>query len=56
VGKVSVGAIRDFRFGKMVKIGIGAVYAINSVPQTLSPVYASSNPRGAMAFIRLKIE
>jgi hypothetical protein len=56
VGKISVGVIRDFRIALHVKIGAGALYAFNFVPQTLAPLYGSADPQGAMAFIRLKVE
>lgn len=56
VGKTSIGVIRDFRVSDNVKIGVGALYAFNFVPQTLAALYGSSDPRGAMAFIRLKVD
>ncbi len=56
VGKTSIGVIRDFHLSDNVKIGFGALYAFNFVPQTLAALYGSSDPQGAMAFIRLKIE
>jgi hypothetical protein len=56
VGKTSIGVIRDFRLADNVKIGVGALYAFNFVPQTLAALYDSSDPQGAMAFIRLKVE
>ncbi len=56
VGKTSIGVIRDFRVSDNVKLGVGALYAFNFVPQSLAALYGSSDPQGAMAFIRLKIE
>ncbi len=56
VGKTSIGAIRDFRLTRHVKVGAGALYAFNFVPQTLAPLYGRTDPQGAMAFIRLKVE
>jgi hypothetical protein len=56
VGKTSVGVVRDFRLSDNVKIGVGALYAFNFVPQALSPLYGGSDPQGAMAFIRLAVE
>ena len=56
VAKSSVGVIRDFRIADHVKIGVGALYAFNFVPQTLAPLYGGSDPQGAMAFIRLKVD
>ncbi len=56
VGKTSLGVIRDLRLSQHVKIGAGALYAFNFVPQTIAPLYGRSDPQGAMAFIRLKVE
>lgn len=55
VGKVSLGAIRDFRLGEHVRIGIGGLYAMNFVPGPLEALYAG-DPDGAMVFIRLRID
>lgn len=55
VGKVSLGAIRDFRVAPNVRLGLGAQVTQNFVPAALEPLYAG-DPRGAMAFIRLKID
>jgi hypothetical protein len=55
VGKVSAGVIRDFRIAGHAKIGIGALYAFNFVPPALEALYAG-DPKGAMAFIRLKVD
>jgi cyclophilin family peptidyl-prolyl cis-trans isomerase len=55
VGKVSVGAIRDFRVGEHAKLGAGALFALNFVPSGLEALYGG-DPKGAMAFVRLKIE
>jgi hypothetical protein len=55
VGKVSVGAIRDFRLARHVKLGLGALAAANFVPRALEPLYAG-DPKGGMAFVRLKID
>ncbi len=56
VAKTSIGVIRDFRVADHAKIGVGALYAFNFVPPTLSTLYGSSDPQGAMAFIRLKVD
>ena len=56
VGKVSVGAIRDWRVASHVKLGLGGLYAWNHVPDTLAGAYGGSHPNGAMGFIRLKID
>lgn len=55
VGKVSLGAIRDFRVAPNVHLGLGAQVTQNFVPAALEPLYAG-DPRGAMAFIRLKLD
>ena len=55
VGKLSLGAIRDFRVAPNVRLGLGAQVTQNFVPAALEPFYAG-DPRGAMAFIRLKID
>jgi hypothetical protein len=55
VGKVSVGAIRDFQVAPHVRFGGGGLYAFNFVPQSQRALYGGQ-PDGAMAFIRLKVE
>jgi hypothetical protein len=55
VGKVSVGAIRDFRLAPHLKLGIGALAALDFVPRPLDALYAG-DPKGAMAFVRLKVD
>lgn len=55
VGKVSLGAIRDFRLGPNVRLGVGGLYALNFVPAQLEALYAG-DPSGAMAFIRLRVD
>jgi hypothetical protein len=54
VGKVSVGAIHDWRAAKHLKVGLGTLYAFDFVPSALNADYGSS-PRGGMVFLRLKI-
>ena len=54
VGKTSLGVIRDFRLTGHLKIGVGALYALNIVPGELAPSYGRTDPAGAMAFLRLK--
>ncbi len=54
VGKVSLGAVRDFRLAKPVLLGLGALYAFNLVPKDLESAYGG-DPGGLMAFVRLKI-
>jgi hypothetical protein len=55
VGKVSVGAIRDFQFASHLKLGIGGLVARNFVPGILDPAYGGDQ-NGAMGFLRLKID
>ncbi|AQR62133.1 hypothetical protein BZG35_11120 [Brevundimonas sp. LM2] len=55
VGKVSIGAIRDWRVAEHVTFGLGALYASNFVPNDLEPDYAG-DPDGGMIFMRLKID
>ena len=56
VGKLSLGAIHDFKLADQVALGLGGLFAINFVSDGLEPLYGSSNPIGAMGFVRLKIE
>ena len=55
VSKLSLGVIRDFPLAGRAKLGVGAQYAFNFVPQGLSLLYGGS-PQGAMAFVRLRVE
>jgi hypothetical protein len=55
VGKASLGALRDFPAGKHLSLGIGGLYAIDFVPGALKAAYGGRRPRGAMAFVRLKL-
>lgn len=55
VGKISIGVIRDFRLAPHLKFGLGGLFAWNFVPQALKPLY-SGDPKGAMAFVRIKID
>ncbi|QNM81730.1 hypothetical protein H8M03_06535 [Sphingomonas sabuli] len=56
VGKASIGAVRDFRIAENVSFGAGALVSVNFVPGDLKPLYGSSNPVGAMGFVRLKLD
>jgi hypothetical protein len=56
VGKVSVGAIRDFQVAQHLSLGAGGLVALNFVPDALEDEYGRSNPLGAMAFLRLKVD
>ena len=55
VGKVSLGAIRDFQVADHFSLGLGGLFAVNFVPGGLAPLYGGSNPTGAMGFVRLKL-
>jgi hypothetical protein len=56
VGKISLGAVRDFRIGNIWSIGAGGLFALNFVPDALTPLYGGHNPIGTMAFVRLKLD
>jgi hypothetical protein len=56
VGKVSLGAVRDFRIAENVSFGAGGLFAVNFVPDGLAPLYGGHNPVGAMGFVRLKLD
>jgi len=56
VGKVSAGAVRDFRIVDHLSLGVGGLLAVNFVPDELARHYGGSNPTGAMAFVRLKLD
>ncbi|MFC3068332.1 hypothetical protein [Phenylobacterium soli] len=55
VGKVSLGAVRDFPVSEHVSVGLGGLYAVNFVPGELKALYGRSEPGGAMGFVRLKL-
>jgi hypothetical protein len=55
VGKVSLGAVRDFRIADHLSLGLGGLFSLNFVPNALAPLYGSPNPTGAMGFVRLKL-
>lgn len=56
VGKASLGAVRDFRIADRLSLGGGGLVAVNFVPGPLEQMYGGSNPVGAMAFIRMKLD
>ena len=56
VGKISAGAVRDFRVADHLSLGIGGLLAVNFVPDGLAPLYGGANPTGAMGFLRLKLD
>jgi hypothetical protein len=56
VGKLSAGAVRDFRIAKEWSVGAGGLVGVNFVPDALAPFYGKKNPIGAMGFVRLKLD
>jgi hypothetical protein len=56
VGKVSLGAVRDFQVARHLALGAGGLFGVNFVPDALAPAYGGHNPTGAMAFVRLKLD
>jgi hypothetical protein len=56
VGKVSLGAVRDFRVAEHLSLGAGALFSLNFVPDGLAPLYGGHNPTGAMGFVRFKLD
>ena len=56
VGKVSLGAVRDFRVADHLSLGAGGLLSLNFVPDALAPLYGGHNPTGAMGFVRLKLD
>ena len=55
VGKVSLGAIRDFRIADRFAVGLGGLLSVNFVPDALAALYGGHNPTGVMGFVRLKL-
>ena len=51
VGKVSLGARREFPLGDRVRLGLGALYSLNDPGSALEPTYGG-NPDGAMIFLQ----
>ena len=56
VGKISLGALRDFRIADHFTLGLGGLLAVNFVPDGLAPLYGGHNPTGAMGFLRMKVD
>ena len=56
VGKVSLGAVRDFKIAEHFSLGLGGLFAVNFVPDALAPLYGGHNPTGTMTFVRLKLD
>ena len=55
VGKFSAGFVRDFRIADHLSVGAGSLFSLNFVPNSLAASYGGSNPLGAMAFVRLRL-
>jgi hypothetical protein len=55
VGKASLGALYDFRAAPHVRLGLGALWALNFVPAGLQQSYGGDRD-GAMLFLRLSID
>ena len=56
VGKLSLGAVRDFQVATHLTLGAGGLFSLNFVPDELSGVYGGHNPTGVMGFVRLKLD
>jgi hypothetical protein len=56
VGKVSVGALRDFRIANHLALGAGGLFSMNFVPDSLAPLYGGHDRVGAMGFVRVKLD
>jgi hypothetical protein len=56
VGKVSLGAVRDWRIADHLSLGAGGLFSLNFVPGALVSLYGSDSPTGAMGFVRLKLD
>jgi hypothetical protein len=55
VGKLSFGAVHDWRLAGHTRLGLGGLYTFNFIPKALEHAYGNS-PHGAMAFARLVID
>lgn len=55
VGKISLGAVRDFEVAEQFSLSLGGLSAVNFVPRVLATDYGSRNPTVAMGFVRLKL-
>jgi hypothetical protein len=54
VGKVSLGAVRDWAVSAHASVGLGGLYALDFMPDSLKTTYGG-DPHGAMVFARLKL-
>lgn len=43
IAKVSLGAIHDFKLADHLLFGVGGLFALNFVPNTLEPLYSGNN-------------
>jgi hypothetical protein len=55
VAEVTIGVVHDWRVRRHLKFGLGAQQTFDFVPGALGAAYGS-DPRGTMAFVRLKID
>lgn len=55
VGRLSLGAVRDWRVAERVSLGFGGLVSLHRTPDALRPIYGG-DPEGGMVFLRLKIE
>ena len=51
VGKLSIGARREFPLGERIRLGLGALYTLNGIDDALESSYGGS-PDGAMIFLQ----
>ena len=56
VGKVSLGAVRDFKVAEHLRSALAGWSRSTSCPTGLRDEYGGRNPLGAMGFVRLKVE
>ncbi len=56
VGKASLGLVRDVRLAEHLSVGIGGLVSVNFVPGPLAPLYGGHNPKGAMGFLRFRLD
>jgi len=55
VSETTLGYVYDIKVARHVALGLGLQGTVNYVPAALRAAYGSSNPTGAMPFLRLKI-
>jgi hypothetical protein len=55
VGKISLGAVRDFRIAEHLSIGAGGLLAVNFLPNSIEQLYGGNHATGVMGFVRLKL-